>query len=79
MSTAARRPRPYPPQPVKAILVGRGLSTVYVAEQIGVSHQTLGRLLNGIAAPHPAIAAQLASYLDLPESDLFDDRWGTRP
>jgi transcriptional regulator with XRE-family HTH domain len=66
-------PRPYPPHPARAVLVMRRIENQQVAAAIGYSCPWVSRVLNRRDPASPAFRRALATYLDLPEAELFDD------
>lgn len=60
------------PAPAKALIVASGRSQTDVARAIHTHPNLLNRVLNGRAAPWPALIARLAEELGVDPHDLFD-------
>lgn len=67
---------PIPPEPAKAIIVGRGERLNAVAANVNINPDLFCRVLNRRTASWPALRRRLSEYLGVPESELFDDRSG---
>jgi transcriptional regulator with XRE-family HTH domain len=59
------------PQPVKSVLVAAGVSQRTVARLLGLTDQTLSRILNTEIRATPEIKAGLSALTGLPEELLF--------
>jgi transcriptional regulator with XRE-family HTH domain len=57
--------------PVKVELSRRGLTQRSFASQVGISPDVLGHVLNGHAAPWPALRRRIAAELKQAEDELF--------
>jgi transcriptional regulator with XRE-family HTH domain len=56
---------------LKAEIVRRGLSTADAAPELGVSPTTLRNILNGYAAPWPAVLARIADTYGITGDALY--------
>ena len=61
------------PQPIKALLVLRGIRQDELAQAVDVSGTWLGRCVNGYSMPSEDLRGRLAEYLGVPATDLFVD------
>lgn len=65
------------PLPAKLELVRRRVTQRKAAHVLGVSEQRLSRMLNGFEPMPDRLRSQLAAFLDLPETRLFNDDQAT--
>ncbi len=61
------------PQPAKALIVARGERIKDVAAALGLGDHSLYSVLNGLAAPWPALTDRLADHLGCDAADLWHD------
>lgn len=59
------------PHPAKALIIGQGRTIKEVASAVGVNDHSLGRILNGYAAPWPSLVDRLAAELGASREELF--------
>lgn len=64
---------PTRPQPVKAIIVARGLTIKHIAEESQCNAPTFRDVLNRRRQSWPALRFRVSTVLALPEAELFDD------
>ncbi len=58
-------------QPAKAVLALPWVINTRVAAAYGYSQHYVGRVLNGVIEPSPRFRAFLATFLHVPEGELF--------
>lgn len=58
-------------QPAKLVLIARGITQRQAAQDIGVTSQYFGRVVNGYAKPSQHFRDELARYLGLSPHELF--------
>ena len=58
-------------QPAKAVLVMRGVQIQQAAAVVDMDPSYVGNMLNGRLKPSCKFRRRLATYLEMPESELF--------
>jgi transcriptional regulator with XRE-family HTH domain len=58
---------------VKALIIERDERQCDVAVKLGISPKVLSLIVQGRAAPWPALRRRMVDYLGVPEDELFPD------